>query len=72
MGFFFSTGSDRTIIKWEATSMLPLLSIGTKSDYVWSLSLAKDGKTLAAACGTIGKEQSVKLWDISTGRFLKD
>jgi WD40 repeat protein len=70
-GLLFSTGSDRTIIKWEATSMLPLLSIGTKSDYVWSLSLAKDGKTLAAACGTIGKEQSVKLWDISTGRFLK-
>ena len=69
--FLFSVGSNRTIIKWDAATVEPILSIGTKSDYVWSLSLAKDGKTLAAACGTIGKEQSVKIWDISTGRFIK-
>lgn len=69
--FLLSAGSDRSIIKWDVTNMQPLLSIATKSDYVWGLSLAKDGKTLAAACGAIGKEQSVKIWDISTGRFIK-
>ncbi len=69
--FLLSAGSDRSIMKWDLSNMQPLLSIGTKSDYVWGLSLAKDGKTLAAACGTIGKEQSVKIWDISTGRFIK-
>jgi WD40 repeat protein len=70
-GYVFSAGSDRSIIKWDAQTLMPVMNIGNKSDYIWDISLAKDGKTLAAACGTLGKEQSIKIWDISTGRYIK-
>ncbi|MBX2930684.1 MAG: caspase family protein [Chitinophagaceae bacterium] len=70
-GFLYSSGADRSIVKWSINNLIPQFSIGNISDYVWSISLSKDGKTLAAACGTLGKEQSIKLWDISTGNYIK-
>lgn len=66
-----TAASDRMIKMWDATSIEPIKTFASISDYVWSISLGSDGKTLAAAGGTMDKEQSIKMWDISHGKFLR-
>jgi WD40 repeat protein len=56
-----SGGFDRTIRLWDLRSRPPReRNVLSLSEHVWSVSLASDGQTLAAAV-----DKTIRLWDVS-------
>jgi hypothetical protein len=56
---------------WDTLTGQEIYSLKGHRDCVWSVSFSPDGKRLASAAGTYGKEENpgeVKIWDMNTGQ----
>ncbi len=69
--WFITSASDRSTWRWDAATLQPVNKFSSISDYVWTASLASDGKTMATAGGSLDNEQSIRMWDISRGKLLR-
>ncbi|HKO61762.1 MAG TPA: caspase family protein, partial [Pyrinomonadaceae bacterium] len=64
--------SDNTIRVWDARSGAQLNVLKGYTDRIASLALSANGKVLASgSIGTIGREDSIRLWDPVTGQLLR-
>jgi WD40 repeat protein len=66
-----SGNSDNTIRVWDSRSGAQLKVLKGYTDRIASLALSANGKVLASgSIGTIGREDSIRIWDPSTGQLL--
>ncbi len=72
-GKTIATGnSDNTIRLWDASSGAELKVLKGYTDRIASMALSANGKILASgSIGTIGRNDSVRLWDPTTGQLLR-
>jgi WD40 repeat protein len=63
-----SGGYDRAVRVWDVEAEKMTLAIPAGTARVWSVALAPDGKSVAAACG----DGSVKVWEIATGKAVTE
>src|SRR5262249_56937850 len=63
-----TTGSDRTVHVWDATTGASLLTLTGEYDFSHAAAFSPDGKLLAADLERYGEPAEVKLWDAATGQ----
>ncbi|CAM3999662.1 WD40 repeat domain-containing protein [Deinococcus frigens] len=67
-----ATSGDGRVRVWDANSRTPLLTLDPQTYHVTALAFSPDGLTLATAggdnSGQASAANSVKLWDLATGR----
>ena len=63
-----STASGSSVAEPPPAGIQPLATLKGHTDLVYSVAFAPDGKTLATGSGS--RDQTVKLWDVTTGKEL--
>lgn len=67
-----AVGGMKTAQLWDIETGKVLHTLEGHSFSVLSLAFSADGKLLASGSGIYGREGQIKLWDVATGRLLRE